>query len=116
MSELNETVLAAVTGSGINDYDQRSAIGMARMWLDNPKSLKLAANPADLYAGRDQLAADLVLLMDGRERVECVEALSAARAEVNAPFLDPAMLGFQAKRLARGIVGSAKKNEKNSRV
>lgn len=111
MSSFQKTVVAAVAGSGLNDYHQRSAIGMARGWLDSQK-LKLAANTADLYPGRDQLASDLVALMDGRSRKDCIAALQVARAEVNAPFENEAMLGFQAQRIKRGIVGSSKKNEK----
>lgn len=111
MSDLNDAILEAVTGSGLADHDQRSALGMARSWLDNGKPIRW--NPDQIeYPKRDQLAKDLVALMEGHGREECIEALLAAREAVNLPFQDPSMLGFRAKRLSRGIVGSAKKNEK----
>lgn len=111
MSELNEVILAAVTGSGLGDYDQRSALGMARGWLDSGKPIRWNPDQVE-YPKRGQLAKDLVALMEGYGREECIEALMVAREAVNAPFQDPSMLGFRARRLTRGIVGSPKKNEK----
>ena len=87
MSELNEQIISAVMNSGLNDYDQRSAIGMARTWVDKREPIKY--NPEQIeYPKRDQLAKDLVALMEATpaENEEYVEALAAARREVNRPF------------------------------
>src|SRR6185436_10388593 len=80
MSELNEAILAKIeeTANKINDYDQRSAIGMARSWVEhgrldtwNPERHKDMIQ----YPNRDQLATDLVAIFEdsGAENDEMVE-------------------------------------------
>ena len=87
MSELREKIITCVVDSGLNDYDQRSALGMARSWVDGHE-LQLAVNSLDLKPKRDQLAQDLVAIMEEylAENEEYIEALRAARAVVNKPF------------------------------
>lgn len=120
MSELNEAILAKVEESvgKINDYDQRSALGMVRSWLDSgrlgvwePQSGKDKIQ----YPKRDQLASDLVALIEesGAERGEVLDALAEARAWVNAPFLDPTMNGEKMKA-ALAKPGEAKKMREKS--
>ncbi len=93
--QMIECVAAAVK---VNDYDQRSAIGMARTWVDRREPIKWKAEQVE-YPNRDQLAKDLVALMEGvDDRDEMIEALQGVRAHVNAPFVDPSMLGWQAAR------------------
>jgi len=87
MSELSEAIIACVESSGLNDDDQRSAIGMARTWVDKREPIKW--NPEQVhYEKRDQLAANLVAIIEANpaEDEEYVKALQAARAVVNAPF------------------------------
>ncbi len=84
-NKLSDQIISCVNESGLNDYDQRSAIGMARSWLENGKPITW--NPEQVRnEKRDQLAKDLVALMDGQDKAECIEALSDARRVVNAPF------------------------------
>lgn len=111
---LNEQVLAVVVESGLGDYEQRSAIGMARSWLDQGE-MKLAGEGLEtLYRGRDVLAGRLVDVIREAGREEAIAALREARAVVNEPFLDVSMVGWRVARLKVGIVGSDKKNTKIS--
>ncbi len=101
MSILAEKMIELVdsTKEFINDYDHRSAIGMARTWVDKREPIKW--NPEQVhYPNRDKLAEDLVALMVeyGGGRDELIEALREVRGHVNAPFVNPAMLGWQAGR------------------
>jgi len=99
MSELDAAILAKIQESAvkINDYDQRSALGMARTWIDkakldtwNPERHKDMIE----VPNRDQLAKDLVAILETSDDVdEMVGALAGARAWVNAPFIDSSMLG-----------------------
>lgn len=84
---LSDSIITLLTNSGINDYDQRSALGMARSWVDNQKPVTW--NPEQVEnRKRDQLAKDIVALLEDNpaEDEEYVAALSDARAHVNAPF------------------------------
>jgi hypothetical protein len=87
MSKLSDQIISLIAASGISNDDQRSAIGMARSWIDGHE-LKLAANSLDLKPKRDKLAVDIVALMEANpaENEEHIEALSEARKVVNAPF------------------------------
>lgn len=101
---LEKQVLELVQGTDgkMSDYGQRSAIGMARSHLDTGKFKE--GNTLDVYGRRDALAAELVALMDGHSDEDCIAALQEARKWVNAPFVDEAMLGFQAAREKRGAL------------
>lgn len=97
---LTEQMIESVTVSSVkvNDYDQRSAIGMARTWVDRREPIKWKVEQVE-YPNRDQLAKDLVALMEGvDDRDEMIDALQGVRAHVNAPFADPSMLGWRAGR------------------
>jgi|ERR1041384_825671 hypothetical protein len=86
MSKLNDLIISLVTESGLNDYDQRSAIGMARNWVDKREPIK--SNPEQVqFPKRDKLARDLVAAMEENpaEESEYVAALNEARKIVNAP-------------------------------
>lgn len=118
--QLDEQVTKVVLDlSGtINDYDQRSAIGMARSWIDNGE---LAVWHPDKskdqvqYPKRDALATAIVEILAGAtKREDMVAALAGARAKVNEPFVDASMAAFQAARVKRGLVGSEKKNLKTA--
>lgn len=109
---LSEQVLETVLDSGLGDGDQRSAIGMARSWLDLSEVKSACLGLETLYRGRDALAGRLVEVIRGAGREEAIEALRAARDVINEPFLDTSMAGWRASRLKVGIVGSDKKNDK----
>ena len=94
MSTLSEQIIAAVkaTDGTMDDYAQRSAIGMARSTLDMEPRIK--PNSYDPYERRDALASQLVELMEeSGDTEECVEALLAARRVVNAPYLQAGVHG-----------------------
>ncbi len=84
---LSEQIIQQVQASGINDYDQRSAIGMARTWVDKREPIVWNPNQVE-YPKRDQLAKDLVAIFEGNPATdeEYIEALKAAREVVNAPY------------------------------
>lgn len=115
--DLNGRVLGCVqaVSATVNDYDQRSAIGMARSWIDNGE---LAVWHSDKskdqvqYPKRDELAGAIVEVLAGAKREDMVAALASARAAVNEPFRDASMAGFRVARAKQGVVGSTKKNEK----
>lgn len=110
MSELGEQLTECVMSSGLNDYDQRSAIGMARSWVDKREPIRW--NPDQIQCEkRDDLAKALVALMaeNPAEDEDYIEALQDARREVNRPFQSEAMLGFQAGRKSLVKPGERKK-------
>lgn len=97
---LTEQMIECVEAASVNvnDYDQRSAIGMARTWVDRREPIKWKVEQIHV-PNRDKLAEDLVALMEGvDDRDEMIEALQGVRAHVNAPFVDPSMLGWRASR------------------
>jgi hypothetical protein len=99
MQSLNDAVLGAVQGAPLDDYGQRSAIGIARSWIDNGhKPIEREKNPADKYVHRDDLAEDLVVILEGHAREDAIEALQYARTVINAPFRDPGMNGQMVKQ------------------
>ena len=113
-SELTKQVVAAVqaTAATVNDSDQRSALGMARTWVEKREPIKRQTYFVDFFRRRDDLAEELVRIMAEADKGECLDALDEARNWVNAPFRNPAMLARAKQRAAMGLVGSEKKNEK----
>lgn len=86
-NKLSDEIISLIEASGINDYDQRSAIGMARSWVDNQKPI--VWNPEQIEnRKRDQLAKDIVAILEANlaTEEEYVAALRTARDHVNAPF------------------------------
>lgn len=116
MSELTQRVVDIVRGTAgkLSDSDQRSALGMARTWLEKREPIKRQVNLAG-FKNRDDLAEALVEALEGREHEESLEALAAARAWVNAPYqADPELLAMRRRRVIEGLVGSEKKNGKQA--
>lgn len=112
--ELNEKILRVVQTVGRNDYLQRSAIGIARSWVDKRKPVERPVKYGDGdWEARDDLAVELVGIMVGEPatREEYIGALAEARAWVNEPVLDPTMLGQQ-NRKPTLKPGDKKKGEK----
>jgi hypothetical protein len=94
---LAEQMIAQIEASGINDYDQRSALGMARSWVDKREPIRW--NPEQVhYEKRDDLAQGLVGLMEANPGTneEYVEALLEVRKKVNGPY--------QRTRVERGTI------------
>lgn len=114
---VRDRVMALIEGTvaTMADFDQRSALGMARSWIENAKPIKrndFQQQFKGTYAQRDDLAEALVMAMQGGEPDEQIVALAGAREFINKPFEDPAMLGYRRSRLAAGVVGSEKKGAK----
>lgn len=96
--ELNDRVLAVIQASGTNDYDQRSALGMARTWLDKHEPV---VRTSHVYGKRDDLAGAIIAEIETMDRDDALDALREARTFVNAPYLDPTMNG---QRLGRAAI------------
>lgn len=111
---LSEQICQCVedTNKTMNDYDQRSAIGMARSWVDNQKPIERNDYAPQLHANRDNLAEALVTILEGHERDEQIQALRDVRQMVNAPFIDPRMMGYQASRAKKGALLSPGEKKK----
>lgn len=99
----------------VNDYDQRSAIGMVRSSLEtgelkvwHPQQTKDQVQ----YPNRDALAVEIAALLEGVDEKDAVKALAAARKAVNAPLIDPKMAAYRVDHAKLGPVGSDKKSEK----
>lgn len=93
---LNEQILEAIQGCTAGDYCQRSALGMARTWVDKRKPVDRPVKYGDGdWQVRDDLAEELVGIMEANpaDRLDYIQALGEARAWVNAPFVDPTMQG-----------------------
>lgn len=73
----------------VNDFDARSAIGMARTWVDRREPIRWNINQVH-YENRDSLAAALVALMEESEddRDAQIQALQKVREHVNAPYFN----------------------------
>lgn len=112
------------TSTTMHDNDQRSAIGMVDRWVGterlelwNPDKWNSAHQSKETHGqihcpARDALAAALVEILTGADEKDQRVALKAVREMINEPYVDEAMLGFQASRQAHGAVGSEKKNTK----
>lgn len=103
--ELNAKVLALVQASGCNEYDQRSAMGIANTWIETQK---LVSRDSSYMHLRDDLAESLIDVMRDNPRADCKAALQSARAVVNAPHRDETMNGINpgwlaARKAARGL-------------
>lgn len=74
MKQLTQQITASVeaTTGSLNDYGQRSAIGMARSYLDSQ---------------RFKESNLLVTIMEGHDESDCIAVLQEARAWVNAPLV-----------------------------
>lgn len=90
VKNLSDGVLAIVQGSPLGDRDVRSALGMARSWMDNGKAI---VRTNAVYGVRDDLAEELITEIRDMDREDSLVALSDAREWLNAPFTDPTMNG-----------------------
>lgn len=95
--ELNDRLVALLVESGAGEQDQRSALGMARTWMEKGKAV---VRSSAIMAVRDGLAEGLIEAIRGSERDDSLTALREARAWLNAPFVDPTMNGQKLGRAA----------------
>ena len=75
----------------VDDYAQRSALGMARTWIEKGKLDTwdpIRHKDQVQHVNRDALATAIVAVLEESEaeKDEMVAALAAARAEVNRPY------------------------------
>lgn len=93
MSDLKQRIMGALSGSGLGDVDQRSAIGMARTWVEKREPVKRSVIGG--YEKRDDLAISLVAIMEeaAAPREEYLAVLAEARRALNEPFRDAAVVG-----------------------
>lgn len=89
---VNEQILALIQAFSGSDYDQRSALGMARTWIDGNEPI---FSTHEAYKSRDKLAQDLIAALEasGAEREEMTAALANARSVVNEPFRVDSFVG-----------------------
>jgi hypothetical protein len=100
MNNLTTTILSRLEASGLVDYDQRSALGIARTWLEKHEAFVPTTHPS--YQKRDALAQQLIDRVAELDPEAAVAELAHARSVINEPF----------KR--DGFVGTAK--EKKSKA
>jgi hypothetical protein len=119
MSEFSEQIVAEIELAGINNYDQRSALGLMRTWVDKRQPHQrvdygsVGARPTK----RDDLVDKLIVLFEEAALTadEYVEALAEARAWVNAPFFDPTMNGAQSRKTTMKPGAAKKMKEKEEK-
>lgn len=82
---LNEQILSIMQAFQGSDYDQRSALGMARTWIDGRDP---EFSPEAAYKSRDELTREIIAALEasGAETEEMVGALAEVRKVVNEPF------------------------------
>lgn len=111
--EFTEKVCTVVLSANLNDWDQRSAIGVATTWLNTGRFNGAVADVGLIYQGRDALAREIIAVLEQNDNdKERRHALREARARLNAPFQDPTMAAYRSARAKAGPVGSEKKGEK----
>ena len=113
MNGLGKRVVEVLAEHPMIDGDQRSALGMARSWLDNGEEIRWNPDQAH-YEKRDILAKALVDVIRDEDRDEAIEALADGRRVVNAPFVTEEMRARAEARAAAGVVGSVKKEKKRT--
>ena len=113
--ELFEQMMGAIGESGTNDYQQRSALGIARTWVEKRKPhervvYKELANETK----RDNLAEKLIALMDAnpQTKAEYIDALAEVREEINKPFFDPRSNGAKTGKAILKPAAKKKEREK----
>lgn len=113
MTTLNEQILARVGEIPMAAWDQRSAIGMARGWIEKREPIARAELHGKLFERRDNLAEDVVKMLagSGLAQDEMIATLRGVRDEMDASFVDERMLGFQAGRAKLSKPGDKKKTE-----
>ena len=79
-----DSVLAILRTSNLGDTDQRSALGMARTWLEKHEPFVPTTHPS--YQKRDTLAQALIDRISEMDHEEAVAELAHARAVINEPY------------------------------
>lgn len=97
MNELAQRLLEIIELAKATEGDQRSALGMARTWVENRKPIQRQTYFVEQFKRRDDLAEALVSAMSFEEPVDCIAALGSVRRHLNAPFIDLSMNGQQGR-------------------
>ena len=97
---LNEQIIECVMEYSGGDYAQRSALGMARTWVDKGKFERPEKHGEGSWRTRDDLVERLITIFEasGAESEACVAALNAAREKVNAPYQQQSLVMGTAKQ------------------
>ena len=82
--DLSKEILLRLEASGLVDYDQRSALGLAYNWTKEHKAFVPTQHEA--YMKRDALANQLIELLQEFPDEDHREALATARQVINEPF------------------------------
>ena len=93
---LNEQIIECVTAAKLDDYAQRSAIGIARTWVEKQKNFEPSVHKE--FRGRDELATSLVEILADAKPEEALAALAEARRVVNAPYQQQSLVMGTAKQ------------------
>lgn len=108
-NELSEQISSHLQDSKLSDSDQRSALGMARTWVD--KREPFVPTVAREFHRRDELAQGLIDLLVEAEPEEAIAALASAREVINAPYKRADFVGTaKVKEPKRGRVESSNGN------
>ena len=87
----NNGVLAILEASGLGDIDQRSALGMARTWLEKHEAF--VPSPHTGFQKRDTLAQALIDHVSEMDHDEAVAELAGARKVINEPHARAEFVG-----------------------
>jgi hypothetical protein len=84
-------ILSLLQSSNLVDYDQRSALGIARTWLEKHEPLVPTTHPS--YQKRDALAQQLIDRVAELDPEAAVAELAHARSVINEPFKRDGFVG-----------------------
>lgn len=99
MSGLGTRILEQLRTSGLGDVDQRSALGMARTWVEKQKPI--SRSQISGYEKRDDLAEALVAVLgaSGAAPEAMRESLNEARKAINTPHRQAAATAAGGKHI-----------------
>jgi hypothetical protein len=95
-------ILSLLQASNLVDYDQRSALGIARTWLEKHEAFVPTTHPS--YQKRDALAQQLIDRVAELDPEAAVAELAHARSVINEPFKRAGFVGT-AKEKTNGKAG-----------
>ena len=112
MNQLTNQLLSCVqaTDKTVPWFDQRSAMGLARTWVEKKDFKRSEYHPVAMKR-RDDLAESLIAILNGVVVDEAIAAIRECRAIMDEPFEDEKMLGIRARGKALGKPGDKKKEK-----
>jgi hypothetical protein len=90
-NEPTPNILSLLQASNLVDYDQRSALGIARTWLEKHEAFVPTTHPS--YQKRDALAQLLIDRVAELDHEDAVTELAHAREVINEPFKRDGFVG-----------------------